>query len=236
MSRAGVSSTVMQRPRQLAFALGHAESFAREDFLAGPSNEAALALIERWPDWPNRMMLLVGPEGSGKSHLAAIWAGQSAAVEASSAREALDAALTKPEPAVLLDDCDGEAVDETELFHLLNAVRERRGSLLLTARSAPTLLWPKLPDLASRLRALPVARLEPPDEETARAVLLKLLDDRQLRVEPEVVAFIVRRVERSLGAVRALVAALDRESLARGRSVGRGLAADVLARTWQDEG
>lgn len=177
-------------------------------------------------------MLLVGPEGAGKSHLAAIWADLADAYVASGAPDALLHAQAKAEPRLLLDDCDREGADEAALFHLLNAVRESRGHLLLTARSTPTLLWPTLPDLASRLRAAPVARLEPPDEATARAVLVKLLDDRQLRVEADVVEFLARRSERSLGAIRALVEALDRESLARGRAVGRGLASDVLARIW----
>lgn len=225
-----------EAPRQYPLDLPVEPRFGAEDFLVSAPNAPAHALVTAWPRWPDRILLLAGPEGAGKSHLGAIWAGRSEAFAARSAREALDAALSRDEPAVLLDDCDGERSDQTDLFHLLNAIRERRGHLLLTARSTPTLVWPTLPDLASRLRALPVARLEPPDEETARAVLVKLLDDRQLRVEPDVVEFLTGRVERSLGAVRALVAALDRESLARGRAVGRGLASDVIARLWEDEG
>ena len=224
-----------EAPLQYPLDLPVEPRFGAEDFFVSAPNEPAHALVTAWPRWPDRIMLLAGPEGSGKSHLGSIWAGQSDAVATRSPREALDAALARGEPAVLLDDCDGEQADQTDLFHLLNAIRERRGHLLLTARSTPTLLWPTLPDLASRLRALPVARLEPPDEETARAVLVKLLDDRQLRVEPDVVEFVVRRAERSLGAIRALAAELDRESLARGRAVGRGLASDVLGRLWENE-
>jgi chromosomal replication initiation ATPase DnaA len=222
-------------PRQFPLDLPVEPRFGLEDFLVAPANAAAHALVTGWPLWPDRVLLLAGPEGSGKSHLGAIWSSASGAHSASDPDDALAAALVAARPLIFIDDCDRAAADETALFHLLNAVREREGHLLLAARSTPTLLWPKLPDLASRLRAAPVARLDPPDESIVTAVLIKLLDDRQLRVEAGVVEFLARRADRSLGAVRALVEALDRESLARGRAVGRGLAADVLARL-QEEG
>lgn len=223
-----------EAPRQFPLELPVEPRLGEEDFFVAAPNRAAHGLVTRWPDWPDRILLLVGPEGSGKTHLAEIWAEATGAARAVDARRALEAALGSDEPRLLLDDCDREGADETALFHVLNAVRERRGALLLTARSAPTLLWPRLADLASRLRALPVARLDPPDEATVAAVLIKLLDDRQLRVEADVLEFLARRCDRSLGAARRLVAALDRESLARGRAVGRGLAADVLARMIED--
>lgn len=216
-------------PRQFPLELPVETRLGAEDFLVAGFNRDAHDLVLRWPDWPDRALLLVGPEGAGKSHLAAIWRDATGATATTDPQAALDALLTGDAP-VLLDGCDAPEADETVLFHLLNAVRERRGSLLLTARSSPTLLWPRLPDLASRLRALPVARLDPPDEASVAAVIVKLLDDRQLRVESGVLEFLARRCDRSLGAARALVTALDRESLARGRAVGRGLAADVLAR------
>lgn len=222
-----------EAPRQFPLDLPVDARLGAEDYFVADANRAAHGLVTRWPDWPDRIVLLTGPEGSGKTHLGAIWADRAGAATAAGAVEALDHAQSSETPRILLDDCDGEAADETALFHLLNAIRERRGDLLLTARGTPTLLWPKLPDLASRMRALPVARLEPPDDATARAVLVKLLDDRQLRVEADVVEFLARRCERSLGAIRALVEALDRESLARGRAVGRGLASDVLSRIWE---
>lgn len=222
-----------EAPRQFPLELPVEPRLGEEDYFVAPPNAAAHALVTRWPDWPDRILLLVGPEGSGKTHLAAIWRGLSDAAHATDAEDALKRALGGS-VALLLDDCDAPGTDETALFHLLNAVRERRGALLLTARSAPTLLWPRLPDLASRLRALTVARLDPPDEATVAAVLIKLLDDRQLRVEADVLAFLARRCDRSLGAARGLVEALDRESLARGRAVGRGLAADVLARMTEE--
>ena len=216
-------------PRQYPFELPVEPRLGAEDFLVAGFNRDAHDLVLRWPNWPDHALLLVGPEGAGKSHLAAIWSEAANAVATTQPEEALDAALAGDRP-VLLDGCDAPDADETTLFHLLNAIRERRCSLLLTARSSPTLLWPRLPDLASRLRALPVARLDPPDEASVAAVIVKLLDDRQLRVESGVLEFLARRCDRSLGAARALVKALDQESLARGRAVGRGLAADVLAR------
>ncbi|RXF73954.1 DnaA ATPase domain-containing protein [Hansschlegelia zhihuaiae] len=217
-----------EAPRQFPLDLPVETRFGAEDFLVALHNAGAHRLTTGWPNWPDRILLLVGPEGSGKSHLGAIWRRQVGAHGARDVDDALAATLGSDEPFVFLD--DGDRADETTLFHLLNAMRERRGFLLLAARTTPTLLWPRLPDLASRLRALPVARLDPPDEATVTAVLVKLLDDRQLRVETGVVEFLARRAERSLGAIRSLVAELDRESLARGRAVGRGLAADVLAR------
>jgi chromosomal replication initiation ATPase DnaA len=223
-----------EAPRQFPLNLPHEARLGPEDYLVAPANAAAHALVTAWPAWPDRAVLLAGPAGSGKSHLAAIWREASGAEIAPDAAAAAQRLMASPGAAILLDDADREQ-DERGLFHLLNAVREKGGHLLLTAASTPTLLWPKLPDLASRLRALPVAQLDPPDEPTMRAVLVKLLDDRQLKVEADVVEFIARRADRSLGAARALVEALDRESLARGRAVGRGLAADVIARERQED-
>ena len=223
-----------EAPRQYPLELPHASRFGTEDYLIGPANAAAHALVTSWPAWPDPLLLLIGEEGAGKSHLAEIWRSQAGATAAADAHGAIALFLERPGRAVLLDDAD-RAGAEDALFHLLNTARERGGDLLLTARSAPSPAWPSLPDLASRLRALPVARLEPPDEAMVKAVLVKMLDDRQLRVDSDVVEFIAKRSDRSLGAIRRVVAELDRESLARGRGVGRGLAADVLARSLTEE-
>lgn len=220
-------------PKQIPLALPHEPRLGADDYLVGPSNEAAHALVTRWPDWPNTALLLVGDEGSGKTHLASIWAEQASAARAAGLDEAARRILDQDGAPTLVEDVD--RADETALFHVLNAARERGASLLLTARSGPSLLWPTLPDLASRLRAMPVARLDPPDEAMVQAVLVKLLDERQLRVDAEVVAFIARRCDRSLGSVRRVVDALDHESLARGRAVGKSLAGDVLARLLDEE-
>ncbi|WP_271167677.1 DnaA ATPase domain-containing protein [Hansschlegelia plantiphila] len=226
---------VRDAPRQFPLALPYEARLGLEDYLVGAPNAAAHALVTSWPSWPDRILLLVGEEGSGKTHLAEIWLAMSHAERAVDPDSAMRAVVARRDAILLLEDVDAAVGAETALFHLLNAAREHDARLLLTARSGPTLLWPMLPDLASRLRALPVARLDAPDEGMVRAVLVKLLDDRQLRVDAEVVEFVARRCDRSLGAVRRVVAALDRESLARGRAVGKGLAADVLARLLEDE-
>jgi chromosomal replication initiation ATPase DnaA len=216
-------------PRQLALALGHAESFAREDFLGGPSNAAALALIESWPDWPGRVVALVGPEGSGKSHLAAIWAAEAGArfLAARSLADAhLPAALATG--ALVVEDIAAGAFEERALFHLINLAREDGAYLLLTARTPPGGWSTGLRDLGSRLKALPVVATAAPDDVLLRAVLVKLFADRQLAVDENLVGFVVNRIERSFAAARAVVALLDREAMRQQRPLTRSLAVEVL--------
>ena len=218
----------MNLPRQLALALPHAESFAREDFLAGASNAAALALIERWPDWPDRVLALTGPEGAGKSHLAAIWAERAGARRLSArALGETDLLAARATGALVVEDA-GPALDERALFHLLNLVREEEGWLLLTARTAPARFGVALPDLGSRLRALPVVALSAPDDALLRALLVKLFADRQVAVDETLVSYLATRIERSFAAARETVALLDREALRRQRPVTRALAAETL--------
>jgi chromosomal replication initiation ATPase DnaA len=216
-------------PRQLALALDHAEKLSREDFLAGSQNAAALAMIERWPDWPTRTIATIGPEGSGKSHLASIWALTSGA-RVMSARALQTATL--PEAlatgALVLENCGEGALDERALFHLLNMVREQEGYLLMTGRSVPALWKVALPDLASRLRAVPAIAMAMPDDALLRAVMVKLFADRQLAVDESLVAFLLTRIDRSFAAVQAAVKALDREALQRKRPVNRALAAELF--------
>ena len=216
-------------PRQLALALSHDESHAREDFVSGPGNASALALVERWPDWPNQSVVLVGPEGAGKSHLASIWA-RTAGARFIAARALADADLpsTLVTGALVLEDVAPGQVDERALFHLLNLVREEGASLLLTARSAPSGWAIGLRDLASRLRALPVVTLEAPDDALLRAVLMKLCSDRQLVVDESLIDYLATRIERSFGAARDIVARLDAEALRRRRPVTRTLAAELI--------
>lgn len=215
-------------PRQLALALAHDESFAREDFLAGASNADALKLIERWPDWPDRALALVGPEGAGKSHLAAIWA------EASGARRLSARALGETDllhalatGALVVEDV-ADDLNERALFHLINLVREEEAYLLITARAAPGRWTVALPDLGSRLRAIPAVTLTAPDDALLRAVLLKLFADRQLGIDESLISYLVTRIERSFAAARAAVETLDHEALRLKRPVTRALAAEVL--------
>jgi chromosomal replication initiation ATPase DnaA len=216
-------------PRQLALALDHPESFAREDFLSGPSNAAALALIDLWPAWPDRAVILVGPEGSGKSHLAAAWAHAAGArLVAARALEqaAVPAALATG--ALVLEDIAAGTFDERALFHLLNLVREEHAFVLLTARTAPV-TWPfAIRDLGSRLKALPVVALASPDDALLRAVLVKLFDDRQLAVDENLIGYVAMRIERSFAAARDVVARLDAEAMRAKRPLTRALAAEIL--------
>jgi chromosomal replication initiation ATPase DnaA len=223
---------VRVQPRQLAFALPHAESLTRDNFLEGPANEAGLGLIESWPEWPARSMLLVGPEGSGKSHLAAIWADQAGA--RSTAAHTLSPA-TVPAAlatgALVVEDLKANDFDERALFHLLNLAREEQAYLLITARMPPASIEVELRDLRSRLRALPMVALAEPDDLLLRALIVKLCADRQLAIDEGVVGYIATRIERSYAAARRAVAALDREALRLGRPVTRALAAELLRNT-----
>jgi chromosomal replication initiation ATPase DnaA len=221
--------TLSLRPRQLVLALDHAESFARDDFLEGPSNSAALALVERWPDWPNRTVALVGPEGSGKSHLAAIWAELSGArVLAAKLIGDVDPPAALATGALVLEDLKPGGFDEHALFHLLNLAREENASLLITARAQPSAFGVALRDLASRLRALPIVTLAPPDDALLRLVMVKLAADRQLALDPAVANYVANRIERSFAAARAAVARLDEESMRRHRPVTRALAGELF--------
>ncbi len=224
-------------PRQLTLDWPHQPSFAREDFLPAPSNREALRTIDQWPDWAGRMLLLVGPEGAGKSHLAAVWAGAAGAVTLSA--ETLNEAgrdAGARASALLIEDADRVGPAEAELFHLVNAALQHDAWLLLTARAAPDAWGLRTPDLLSRLRLAPVVRLGAPDLELTEAVLFKLFSDRQLQVDPHVMTYIAVRIERSLGAARRLVALLDREALARGRRVTRAMASEFLRQTLPPSG
>jgi chromosomal replication initiation ATPase DnaA len=217
------------QPRQLAFALPHAESLTRDNFLEGPANEAGLALVDSWPDWPNRVMLLVGPEGSGKSHLASIWAEQAGA-RSTSARALTPNAVpgTLATGALVVEDLKPGEFDERAMFHLLNLAREDEAYLLMTARIAPSAFEVELRDLRSRLRAVPAVPLLPPDDLLFRSLIVKFCADRQLSVDETVVSYLTTRIERSYAAVRQAVELLDFEALRLGRPVTRALAAELL--------
>jgi len=216
-------------PRQLILDWPHQPSFAREDFLVAASNREALSAVDRWPNWPGRMLLLAGPEGSGKSHLAALWTQASGAVTMPGGSLTAESAhLSVTSGALLVEDADQVGEAEETLFHLLNLALQAGAWVLLTARVGPEAWGLKVPDLLSRLRLAPVVRLGAPDRELTEAVLFKLFSDRQLQVEPHVIAYIATRMERSLGAARRLVAMLDREALAKGRRVTRAMAGEMM--------
>ena len=218
-------------PRQLALALDHAESYAREDFLSGPCNGSALALIDSWPDWPARAIALIGPEGSGKTHLATIWAA-TAGARVTSARSLIEADLpgALATGALVVEDAGGMGDDRT-LFHLINLAREEGAFLLFTARSAPS-TWPvTIADVVSRLRALPVVTLQAPDDAVLHGLIVKLASDRQLTLDDSVVRYLSSHIERSFAAARAAIIALDKEALRQGRPPSRALAAEMFRDT-----
>lgn len=217
--------------RQLAFDLPAQEAWRREDFFVSPANAVALAAIEGWRDWPLGKLMLVGPEGSGKTHLAHLWCAASGGRMVAGAKlAAADLAEIASAGAVAVEDAEAVAGDraaEEALFHLHNMVVQR-GHLLLTARR-PARDWGiALPDLRSRMDAASVARLEAPDDALLSAVLVKLFADRQVTVQPALIPWMVTRMERSLAAARQLVAALDARALQEGKPISRALAAAVL--------
>ena len=232
MSDEGDKTAQPPRPAatQLTLDLSLPPNLGRDDFLDAPSNAVALAAIERWPDWRERTLLLVGPPGSGKSHLCAIWSERAGALALSPAALPNLEALSALRPAALALDGLNAVADETALFHLLNFVNESGASLLVAARRLPTAEEIRLPDLLSRLRRAPVVEIGAPDDDLMRAVLVKLFSDRQLLIDASVVDYIALRLERSLDAARAIVREIDREALARGRRVTRVLAGEVLER------
>jgi len=206
-------------------------TFARGDFVVAEGNREALAWIDRWPDWPAPALALSGPTGSGKTHLARIWAQQVSAAVLDAAdlqdKSVADlATLSEAHATILVDHAD--RAPERALFHLYNLMRERRGHLLLVADEPPARWHIKLPDLASRLRAAPAVAVAPPDDELLGSIILKQLGDRQLHAGPGVVQYLVARMERSGEAARRVVAALDRRALSERREIDRRLAADVL--------
>ncbi len=214
---------------QLTFDLAGKAGYAREDFFASPANALALEAVGRWRDWPQAKLLLIGPQGAGKTHLAHVWALEAEAVLCQGA--ALVAADLPAGQSLVVDGADevaGDPAAETALFHLHNMVLQGGGRLLLTASTPPRDWGLQLPDLASRMSATDVARLEPPDDALLSAVLIKLFADRQIAVPPSLVAYLVTRMERSVAAAAGLVADLDRVSLSTRRPVTRSLAVELL--------
>lgn len=218
----------MSAAHQLALPFAHQPDYAAEDFLRAPCNEEALAWLEQTADWPNGRLALWGEEGVGKTHLLHIWAARRGAEFLSG--PLLRGLAAAPTTAVALDDAD--AADEVALFHLINTMAEARRPLLLAGRAAPA-RWPtRLSDLASRLRATTAVRILPAGDNLLRALLARLLAERQLAVPEGLQDWLLARLPRSQGALREAVARLDRAALAAGslnRVVGARVLAEMLA-------
>jgi DnaA regulatory inactivator Hda len=215
---------------QLPLGLGHRVAQSAEDFLVAPCNAEAHAWLERWPDWPATALTVFGPEGSGKSHLARLFADRAGAAVMKLAELAVDdpPRLLEQAPAVVLEDADGAPFDQVALFHLYNLAKEGGAHLLLTARQPPSRWELSLADLRSRLNSCPSVAIGAPDDQLLAALLVKLFADRQLRVPAEVVDYLQGRMERSFAAASAVVAALDAASLADRRPLTVPLARRVL--------
>lgn len=216
-------------PRQLAFDLHFRSAFGREDFLVSPVNAAAVDTIDGWMHWPQRAQAIAGPAGSGKSHLVEVWRSLSRAERVVGCDLGENAVLAASAAgAIAVEDIDRGIGDEKALFHLFNLAREARLSLLVTTRALPGEIEIALPDLRSRLRAMALTRIEVADEGLLRALLVKLMADRQLVIAPKVIEYVVRRMERSADAARCFVRELDRHALAARRDVTIHLAREVL--------
>lgn len=208
---------------QLAFDLPVAEGLGRADFFASPGNAAALAALD---NPATTRLLLIGPQGSGKTHLTHIWAQTMSADIIAPQALAERLPTLDPRARIAIDNADA-VTDQTALFHLHNLLAPA-GHLLLTATTPPRDWGLTLPDLFSRLQALPSLRLDPPDDALLAAVLVKLFADRQIAVPPNLISYLISRIERSFAAARIVVMALDAHALAAARPISRALAAEVL--------
>lgn len=216
------------RGRQLVLDLPHRQALGRDDFLVTGSNAAAVALIDHWPDWPAHAAMIIGPPGGGKSHLVEVWRQRSKAARVQAADVRVDTApdlLTSGAAAV--EDVV-PPFNERGLFHLLNLARQQESSVLLTARTRPEHWKIALPDLLSRLKAIPVLEILPPDDPLLRGVLVKLFLDRQIAPAELTISFMLARMPRSLGAARLLVAEIDRRALEERAEVTRPFVAKVM--------
>jgi len=227
----------MNTPEQLVLDLPSRAALGRDDFFVSPTNALALQALDRWPGWATGKLALCGPAASGKSHLVQVWAARSggAVVDAENLAQQDIAALAETGSVAvedvhhlaMLPDARREQCEEA-LFHLHNRVLGAGGTLLVTGEGAPSRWDIKLPDLASRLGATEVATLEAPDDALLSAVLVKLFADRQLEVSPDLIQYLLSRIDRSFASAKATVATLDRAGLSRKRAITPRLAGEVL--------
>jgi chromosomal replication initiation ATPase DnaA len=222
------------RALQIPFDLGHRAALAREDFLIAPSNEDAVAWIDLWPDWPAPALVLYGPAASGKSHLAAVWGVKSGAacVRPQSLSDVTVRDVAGASRHLILEDADtliGDAEGEKGLFHLYNMFKEEGRTMLVTLTEPPVRRAFAVPDLASRLRAAPCVAIREPDDVLLGAILVKLFNDRQLRVSQDVIAYILSHMERSFAEARRIVAAADTKAMAEKRAISIPLVREILS-------
>jgi chromosomal replication initiation ATPase DnaA len=202
-------------------------ALTRDDLLESSSNKLAVDLIDHWPDWPSNVVVLAGPVGSGKSHMARIWALNSHAkiISMSQLADHANAALSNH---LVLEDAQIGAIDENALFHTLNQARAHKRSVLMTSRTFPSAWLLELPDLISRIKLAHVVELQEPDDALLSSIIMKLFADRQLEIAPQIIDYLVNRMERSMEAANQLVNWMDNEALARRRKINRTLASEAL--------
>lgn len=218
------------KTQQLALDLPHRPALGREDFLVTQSNAAAVALIDQWPNWPSYGAIIVGPPGSGKSHLVEVWRQKSHAQFCTSDSltiEAIPVLLTSGPLAIEIT--AQSAWPERAIFHALNFAKQEGRNLLFTS-DQPLSDWPiTIPDLASRLNALPRVMIGQPDDALLRGVLVKLFYDRQIAVDEATLNYMLLRMPRSLQAARNIVADIDQQALAEKAEITRPFVARILA-------
>ncbi|TXH34957.1 MAG: DNA replication protein [Rhodospirillaceae bacterium] len=219
---------------QLALDLPFRPALGAADFVVSDSNRDAVAWLDRWPDWPGRVLAIHGPAGCGKTHLAHVWQARSSAQILAVA----DASALPPRAAVILEetgDIELSPEKQVALFHFLNRLREQEGYLLLLSQVAPA-RWPAtLPDLASRLAAIPAIAVAAPDDRLLSAILIKHFADRQLTVGDDVINFLTRHIERSFAAAAQSVAAIDRAALSSRRRVTLPLVREIIGQNSDED-
>lgn len=226
-----------QTPRQLILDIVPPPAYGTEDFLVAPSNQLAFDFIDRWPRWPSPTGLLIGPSGVGKSHLLEIWRRRSGALrlDLSSLTESAVPDLMPIGGAVALEHEPDTRIEQAALFHLLNAARENGGFLLIAARLPPRMWGLTLPDLISRLTAAPAIYLQPAEDDLLRGVLVKLFADRRCAVDEGLLAYLMKRMPRSLGDARTVVSAIDERALELSTGATRAIAARVLSELYDTD-
>lgn len=219
--------------QQIPLDLGHRTALGRDDFLVMPNNQDAVAWIDLWPEWPAPCIILYGPVASGKTHIGAVWAEKSSAIciKASSINEEVIRDIAEMNHHVIIEDADdliGNLTGEKGLFHLYNIFKEDGRSVLITLREPPVRRCFALPDLASRLRAAPSVAIREPDEQLITALIVKLFNDRQIRIGADVLNYILPRIERSFEAVNDLVERADQKAMIEKRNISIPLMRDIL--------
>ncbi len=222
------------RPSQIPLSFEITPSKGRDDLIVSQSVQGAITMIDEWPNWPSHLIVLAGPTGSGKSHIAHIWLQKADAIESSLVDDADDLVETVKTTPILIENVDqllaSSQADETQLFHLLNAAKEAGSFVLMTARSWPASWKVSLPDLASRIKAATIVEISEPDENLLSQVIFKLFADRQVEIDEKTVNYLVMRMERSLAVASKIVEAMDELALSKKTSVNRTIAAEVLAK------